>query len=453
MLFAVRPGAARIRRAWVSGSAALLLLATSVTPGLRPSEVYASTTIPIKHIVVIEQENHSFDNVLGRLCANRCDGASQGKLADGSIMSLPTATDTVPNVAHNHAAQVTAVDGGKMDGFAKLTGCSFLSGYACYEQFDATQIPNLTALFQRFAVSDRTFELDYAPSWGSHLELAASQLNGFIGDNPHNGTSGTTGPGWGCDSFKDSSWVPPTGGVAIQVPSCIPKSDGTGPYRPSPVTWVPTIMDRLAAAGRSWKIYAPNSTDGTAYGWAICPTFADCLYTSQASHMVPDSELVTDAAAGTLPSYSVVIPVSANSQHNGTSMKTGDAWIAHLVNAIQNGPDWGSTAIFITYDDCGCFYDHVPPPSGLGIRVPMVIVSPFVRSGYTDSNIASFDSILAYVEHTYHLPALSARDGAAYDYASSFNYAQAPLAPAHLTPSNAWAVSSSGAAANPDDPT
>ena len=108
-------------------------------------------------------------------------------------------------------------------------------------------------------------------------------------------------------------------------------------------------------------------------------------------------------------------------------MTQGDNWIGQVVSAIQSNPTlWASTAIFITWDDCGCFYDHVPPPSGMGIRVPMVIVSPYAKPGYTDSNVASFASILAYVEHNFNLPSLGQADSTSYDYSDSFDYSQTP---------------------------
>ena len=114
-------------------------------------------------------------------------------------------------------------------------------------------------------------------------------------------------------------------------------------------------------------------------------------------------------------------------------MLQGDNWIEQVVSAIMQGPDWGSTAVFITYDDCGCFYDHVSPPLGDGPRVPMVIVSPYARAGFTDSTDATFASLLAYTEHTFDLQTLGADDINAYDFANSFDYAQAPLSPIPLS--------------------
>jgi phospholipase C len=113
-------------------------------------------------------------------------------------------------------------------------------------------------------------------------------------------------------------------------------------------------------------------------------------------------------------------------------MRLGDNWIGQAVSAIENGPDWRSTAIFITYDDCGCFYDHVAPPAGRGIRVPMVIVSPYARAGFTDSTTATFSGMLAYIEHTFGLAALASADAAAYDFRNAFDYSQSPLPPIPL---------------------
>ena len=122
-------------------------------------------------------------------------------------------------------------------------------------------------------------------------------------------------------------------------------------------------MDRLDAAGLTWRLYTAPSSDSD-YIWAVCPSFAECLDTAQSQNMVATSQILGDAGAGSLPNYSLVLggaPPYANVvQHNGMSMAVGDSWIGQIVTAVENGPDWDSTAIFITYDDCGCFYDHVP---------------------------------------------------------------------------------------------
>ena len=254
--------------------------------------------------------------------------------------------------------------------------------------------------------------------------------------------------GWGCDSGRVTPWSL----SKVLVPSCIPDAQGslgpnwagyTGPTAPH----VPTIFERLTTKGLSWKIYGGMGTPGTTpspysaqgWQWAICPTFAECLYTQQKNNLMPTTQLLSDASAGQLPSYSIVTPPAVDSQHNNNNMSTGDNYIGQAVSAIAAGPNWSSTAIFITYDDCGCFSDHVNPlqfNASWGIRVPMVIVSPYAKLGYTDSTPTTFAGTLAFAEHTFGLPALNSTDGTAYDYRGSFcfNPATTGCIPAGLTP-------------------
>ena len=454
----MRAGSRRMRAA-LGAALALAAIAAGlgvVTTG-RSGVTRQPGPSPIKHVVILFQENHSFDEVLGGMCVRerRCSGSTFGRLSGGNLIPLHAAPDIVPDVTHKVAAQTTAIDGGRMDGFNLITGCTASTGYACYDQYSEGQVPNLTALARNFAISDRTFELGPVPSWGGHLHLVAGQTAGFTGDNPHAKPISPTNSGWGCDSFKDAAWKATPTSTPVLIPACIPKVDGTGPYKASPARWIPTIMDRLEQAHLSWQIDAPGYGEN-GYVWSICPSFADCLYSPQASHLQASAQAITDAQQGTLPAVSIVIPCCGNSQHNLDSMRQGDNWIGSVVSAIMNGPDWSSTAIFITYDDCGCFYDHVAPPSGLGIRVPMVIVSPYARSRSTDSTTASFASMLAFVEHTFGLAPLSNADANAYDYANSFNFRQTPLGPVTLeqhplSPSEqAWLQAHPPA---PDDPT
>ena len=389
----------------------------------------ASATSPIQHVVVIYQENHSFDNTLGAWCVqtSRCNGATTGKIHTGQTINLSTASDIVASVGHDHLAHVTAIDGGKMDGFDLIPGCN-APGYGCYSQYQPSQIPNLISYANTYAVSDATFEDDTLMSFGSHLALLAATADKFTGDNPKKTQNGK-GPGWGCNSFRDAPYYGDSG--VIMVPACVPDLSGNGPYRSSPVSYVPTILTTLQAAGVSFGLYmGPGNSrrGGGGYIWASCAYFYECLGGSQSASWFPAKQILTDAARGTLPAVSFVTPTGRTSQHNDRSMAEGDNWIGSVVSAIQGNPTlWSSTAIFITYDDCGCFYDHVPPPAGRGIRVPMVIVSPFAKPGFTDSNAASFDSLLAYIEHNFGLPSLGLGDATAYDYSNSFNYSQAPL--------------------------
>src|SRR5206468_10036917 len=128
------------------------------------------TASPIRHIVVLMQENHSFDNVFGYWCVRtgRCDGTRRGRLSNGRRIRLTRAVDVSPEINHGTNAHRIAWDHGAMDGFDRLKGCGPVSGYRCYTQFRLSNIPNLGVLAKRFVVADRIFETDGVASWGSH---------------------------------------------------------------------------------------------------------------------------------------------------------------------------------------------------------------------------------------------------------------------------------------------
>jgi phospholipase C len=408
---------------------------------------------PIRHVVVIYLENHSFDNVLGYWCDDhpgRCpDGGMPATvtLSNGAIVRPHIMPDTVPSVNHNVPSQLAVMNivGGvpRMNGWQNIPdgSCSAATSppYQCIGGYLPSQIPNLAALAQDFTISDKTFSMADSPSWGGHMYAVASGLDGFQGNNPVPAPKVTPGPGWGCDSNKITGWISPQGNTSF-VPSCVPDPSlglrNGGAFEPTPVKYLPTIMDRLDAAGLTWQLYGAQYGQ-PGYIWSICPTFAECLHSRQDANLVPDSQFMHEAKAGMLPSFSVVTPGGSdfmNSCHNGTSMTACDNWVGSLVGAVENGRDWGSTTIFITWDDCGCFYDQVRPPvnpdgTQEGPRVPLIIVSPYTKLGYTDTTAATFASILAYAEHTFGLAPLGLNDARAYPFTKAFNYAQPPRRP------------------------
>ncbi len=423
------------RRILLGIGGALLLTCGVFVPRASAAQTFPT---PIQHVVIFYQENHSFDNLLGLICKSRptpCDGAMTGKVGKTTI-PLSQAPDVVPDIDHETPSQLKGIDGGKMDGFNKIPGCAASTHYACYSQYSASQIPNAASLAETFAVSDRTFERDVVPSYEAHLDLVANTTDGFY-DNPKN-PSNSGKLGWGCDSGFASQWRPLGSTVAYALePTCVPAPTASPEYaleptavQNSPVPWTPTIMDSFDAAGLSWGIYAA-AKGHAGYQWSTCPIFADCLYTGQKASTHDTNKIITDAQAGTLPNLSILLPHSgptgSTSQHNNDSMAVGDNWIGQVISALEKGPEWSSTAVLLTWDDCGCFYDHVPPPTGMGIRVPMVLISPYARPGYTDSNVASFASMLAFTEHVFNVAPLNSSDAQAYDYFGAFNWNQAPL--------------------------
>jgi phospholipase C len=432
---------------------ALLAATVSGLFGLAMASSASAQPSPVQHVVVLYLENHSFDNLLGYWCNDnpgRCpDGGmpSSVTLSNGQVVTPDVMPDKVPKVDHAVKAQQKAIDGGKMDGWQKISGCS-APAYSCIGGYMPSQVPNLTGLADRFAISDRTFSMADSPSWGGHLYAVMASLDHFQGNNPNPLNGVTPAPGWGCDSNKVTQWISPTGSVQF-IPSCIPDFSlglqNGGAFEPTPASYRPTIMDRLGSAGLSWRIYGEpspltNGKESPGYVWDICPSFAECLDTGQKTNNVLASSFVHDAQTGNLPNFSVITPggaEAASSEHNGQSMAVGDNWLGQVASAIMNGPDWRSTVLFVTWDDCGCFYDQVPPgtnPDGTpqGPRSPLLIVSPFAKPGFTDRTSTSFAGILSFVEHNFSLSPLGINDAQAYPFTNSFNFQQAPLRPVRM---------------------
>jgi phospholipase C len=334
-------------------------------------------------------------------------------------------------------AQQRAMNGGKMNGWDKVTGCNPPTWpRSCLQYYTPEQIPNYTKLAGKYTVNDRMFSMYDSPSYGGHIYVAAATQDGFTGDIPKPAPGVTPNQGWGCESNRVAAWVDPKTRTRKMVPSCIPARPGkldkkkfpyNGAFKATPVKHVPTIFDRLDAKHIPWKIYTSIQI------WSVCPYFAECLYSGQAKNMVSAYQIIDDARSGQLPAFSLLLPggEGGTSQHNGSSMRIGDNWIGQIMRELQQSPEWGSTAVFITYDDCGCFYDHVRPgknPDGSqqGIRLPMVIAGGYAKRGYTDHHPATLAGLLTFTEKAFGLAPLGINDAKAYDYSDAFNFAKQP---------------------------
>ncbi|HEY4050562.1 MAG TPA: alkaline phosphatase family protein [Acidobacteriaceae bacterium] len=154
--------------------------------------------------------------------------------------------------------------------------------------------------------------------------------------------------------------------------------------------------------------------------------------------VMPAAQVIADAKSGHLPGVSWVLPPGEYSEHPPYSMCEGENWTVSVLNALMQGPDWNSAAVFVTWDDFGGFYGHVPPPQadqfGLGPCVPLLIVSPYARPGYISHTVYEHSSVLKFIETRYGLQALTSRDAAASDMLDSFNFAQGPQTPLVLQP-------------------
>jgi phospholipase C len=209
-------------------------------------------------------------------------------------------------------------------------------------------------------------------------------------------------------------------------------SAGTITYQ-APCFDFQTLADSLQSAGLTWKYYSDGG-DGGVFGFIRhirnSPDWPD--------HVAPSAQFLADAQDGRLPAMSWLFPSSPWTEHPPESVCEGENWTVQQMNAVMQGPEWDSTVVFLTYDDFGGFYDHVPPPQldalGLGPRVPLLTISPYAKTGYISHTVYEHSSILKFVETRYHLPALTSRDGMASNMLDSFDFTQQPAPPPILQP-------------------
>lgn len=372
----------------------------------------------IQHIVFIIKENRSFDNYFGTFPG--ADGATTGKISTGEVIPLGQTPDRTPHdLCHSFFCATQSIDGGNMDRFDMVYQGNVNGTMLPYTQLREQDIPNYFALAKQFVLADRMFSSLEGASFPNHLYTIAGDSGGAVQNpadplNPNNSGIVT----WGCDSDSVTTvlMVDDDGDVSTKFP-CFD---------------IPTLGDRLEAAGISWKSYAPGAGQ-PGYMWSTYDAIDHIRNTSLwAEHVVPDTQFATDALNGNLPAVSWVVTGTA-SEHPNASSCVGENWTVTQLNAIMHGPDWASTAVFITWDDFGGFYDHVPPPIldqyGLGPRVPLLIISPYAKSGYISHTQYEFSSVLRLIEERYSLQSLSTRDAGASDMLDSFDFSQKPQPP------------------------
>ena len=375
----------------------------------------------IQHIVFIVKENRSFDNMFGTYPG--AAGASTCKISDGQVLQLSRTPDATRDMGHKFDETVTAVDGGKMDKFDLLTNANLNGDYRTCSQYISSDVPNYFAYARAFTLADNMFSSLEGDSFPNHLYTVAAQSGGVI-TNPSNPSQST--PNWGCDSASGTTvGVLDTSGTLTRVFPCFTFTN---------------LADVLQTVGISWRYYAPPPGH-PGYYWSALDAFSTIRNSSLwTQKVVPFSNFVSDALNGNLPQVTWVVPDVATSDHPPSSICAGENWTVQQLNAIMQGPDWNTTAVFLTWDDFGGFYDHVPPPGidqyGLGPRVPLLVISPYARAGKIVHTQYEFSSVLKFIEKRFKLQNLSTRDSVANDLTDSFNFTQAPLSPVVLQPRN-----------------
>jgi len=376
----------------------------------------------IDHVVFIIKENRTFDTMFGTFPG--ADGATSGRTCDGGTVSLTHAADRVEDAGHSFADGITAIDGGKMDCFDPL-------GYVQYQRQD---IPAYWRYAETFTLSDRFFTSIYGPTGVEHLWTFAAQSDRFV-DHERPGQFGTGRREFCDDPFELAYSFPVMDRAQQEQAFAMEQQGATGAaqiqklFRPRwPCTDVAVLPDRLQSAGIPWKEYlGPNE-------WVQPLRMVKHVrFSSMYDNVVPWSEYLTDVKTGNLPPVAWLTPPFAQSEHPPTSMCVGENWTVQVLNALMRSPEWSSTAVVLTWDDFGGFYDHVAPPHvdlyGLGPRVPALIISPYARPGYVDHTGYEFASVLRFIETIFDVPPLTTRDATSNDMLGAFDFTQRPLPP------------------------
>ena len=398
--------------------ACLALVAAGCT-GLVASETREQGIDKIQHVIVIMQENRSFDSYFGTYPGADGIPMRHGRpdvcVPDPRVRACvkPFHDPSLINEGGPHGELDAArdIDGGAMDGFV----ASALEGHHAYcatnpfspdctadtgrlgqpdamGWHDAREIPNYWAYADHFVLQDHMFESVRSWSLPSHLAMVSGwSATCSVPDDPM--SCGTDLGKFRLDSAESTL--------------------GTTPNSWTDITYL------LHRAGVSWKYYVAEGTQpdcandsmfcapqpqtvGTPEIWNPLPAFEDVGQDGQLGNVQTVSNYYRDAAQGTLPNVSWIVPNADDSEHPPASIANGQAWVTGLVNAAMSGPDWGSTAIFLAWDDWGGFYDHVVPPTideaGYGLRVPALVISPYARPGSIDHQTLSFDAYLKFIE-------------------------------------------------------
>jgi phospholipase C len=390
-------------------AASAIALLFSACSGARPgSTIPAAPVLPaggfagrssgpasakIQHVVIIVQENRSFDNLFQGFPG--ADTVPSGKNSLGQTIPLaPVSLAKQYIIDHSLAAFQAATDNGKMDGFDKEQSGGGPKNPE-YVYVPPTESKPYFDLGKQFVVADRMFTSHLDESFVSHQYIIAGQAQSAV-----NLPSGL----WGCD------------GGTFSVVETITQKRKFG--RPERACFdYQTIGDELDGKGLSWRFYSGTLRGDGGY-WSGYQAVRHIRYGPDWAKdiVVPQKRFLTDVKTS-LAHVTWITPTCINSDHVNCGGKTGPAWVASIVNAVGASPFWNSTAIFVMWDDWGGLYDHVPPPyvddDGLGIRVPLLVISPYAKQRYVSHVQYEHGSILRFIEDEFGLGRLAASDARA----------------------------------------
>ena len=376
--------------------------------GRQPAARLGSS--PITHVIILVQENRTFDNLFhGFPGANY---ATKGRTSSGKMVPLkPGHLEEYYDLGHTHANFVTEYDGGKGDGFDEVPTSPPSYKYAPYQYVVRSEVRPYFDIAKEFTLGDNMFPSQNGPSFPGHEYIIAGQSGGAY-DDP------TDEEPWGCDAPASTT---------------VPIWNSSGYGNVYPCFDYQTLGDELDTAKLPWRYY---TTPGTKYGVELLPDPYDAIkHIREGSDWQTDTidqplQIASDIKKGKLAAVSWINSPALASDHPQLNDGDGPSWIAYVVNAVGKSQYYKNTAIFVTWDDWGGWYDHVIPQQynflGLGFRVPLLVVSAWSKHGYISHTQHEFGSILKFTEELYGLPSLGQRDQYADDLSDCFDFAQTP---------------------------
>jgi phospholipase C len=389
---------------------AAIATAVALGPVLPPTAPAAAQAphvpvTPIEHFVFLMQENHTFDNYFGTRPG--VDGVPPGTcmplrrgVAQPCVEPFHIGQHGSLDLDHTAQAFQVQYDGGAMDGFVEGVSTQGKDGKLTMAYYDDRDLPYYWNLADEYVLFDRFFSSANAGSIRNHMFRVT-------------GSPGATGK---TESIPAAGWGD-----------------------------LPTIFDRLEAAGISWKFYvenydpaitfrtrasAPDADRGAQVIWVPLLAYARYVDDPRLFGKIVDlDEYYDDAARGDLPAVSFIAP-AGDSEHPPGSVQAGQTLVRSLLTQLMRAPQWPSSAFLWSYDDWGGWYDHVKPPQvdqyGYGFRVPALLVSPYAKRGHVDSTTLDFTSALRFIEHNWGLEPLAERDRRANTFLDAFDFTAPP---------------------------
>lgn len=377
----------------------------------------------IKHVVIIVQENRSFENLFAGW-----PGASAPTFGinhkNEKVPLHSTTFEEEQDIGHLWSQAILEWNHGKMNQFDLnrfgTLGTGPLVGNWIFQYITHSEIAPYRALASQYVLADDFFPTEFGTSFTAHQDLIAGEAQI---DSSHSLVDTPDNQPWGCDA--------PAGTTT----SLVNLQRQVTPNGPFPcLTQYKTIADSLDAAHVSWRYYTENLTQFAGEVWNPFDAIKHVRYGPDWSRNIDfnTTNILTDPGKGQLQQVSWVIPDVEWSDHPAAPTDYGPSWVGDVINAIGKSKYWKDTAIVVVWDDWGGFYDNVPPQQldyvGLAERTPMLVISPYARRGSVDHTQYEYGSLLKFIEQVFGAPSLHSTDDRATAPFDAFDFTQTPRA-------------------------